>query len=381
MAPPLDRVAFYNKWQLPFAILSLITIGISLLLRYGKNDIMEFLRKLGISLLFSTVLFAAELWLFQVQGAGMLLFLFSGNFAMIASLDFFFRNKNGIYNLSNSVTHFGFGLMMLGIIVAFSTSQVISTNTSRYDLGDAEMNRENQLLIKNEAKELGPYFVKYTNLRREQNHLYYTLDFMTKDASGQLQHTFTLTPTINVNSRMGNVYNPDTYHSLTKDVYTFISYADIMADIREEEYKTLITQEMSKGDTLPVSSYLIVLDSIYVRNQGPGKISVDNVRIIASLSLLDKFNHKHSAEVAYIIEEGTIKHENFESDDLGIRLSFDNIGKTPGSLMLKVDEKRLNYIVVKTTVFPYISIMWIGVLIMFAGLAISFYRNTRISLK
>jgi cytochrome c biogenesis factor len=53
----------------------------------------------------------------------------------------------------------------------------------------------------------------------------------------------------------------------------------------------------------------------------------------------------------------------------------------PGSLMLKVDEKRLNYIVVKTTVFPYISLMWIGVLIMFTGLAISFYRNTKLSMK
>ncbi len=381
MAPPLDRVAFYNKWQLPFAILILLTIGISLLLKYGKNDMRKFSVKLAISLGISMLLFLAEIWLFQISGMGILLFLFSADFALVASGYYFARNKYGTYNLSNSVTHFGFGLMMLGIIVAFSTSQIISTNTSRYDLGGNEMNRENQLLIKNEVKQLGPYWVKYTDVRREKNHLYYTLDFMKKDATGNLHHEFTLVPSINVNSRMGNVYNPDTHHAFDKDVFTFISYADIMADATGDEYKNVYKSELAIGDTVPVSSYLVVLDSIYVRKQNPGKISVENVRIIAAFTLIDKYMQKHPAEVAYVIDQGKVSHENFSSDTLGLRMAFENIGKNPGRMLLRIDEKRFNYIVVKATIFPYISLMWIGVLIMFTGMAVSFYRNTKISLK
>jgi cytochrome c-type biogenesis protein CcmF len=381
LAPPLDRVAFYNKWQLSFGILIVLSIGISLLLKYGKNDLQAFLKRLGIAVLASIILFSFEVWFFQIVGIGILFLLFSVNFTLVASVDYFFRHHKGVYNFSNSISHLGFGLMMLGIVVAFSTSQIISTNTSRYDLGDSEMNRENQLLIQNEVKELGKYFVKYKSMYHEKNHIYYTLEFMSKDAEGNLQKEFDLHPSINVNSRMGNVYDPDTYHSFGKDVFTYISYADIKADLADEKTKTLMSKEIGSNDTLAVGPYFVQLDSMYVQQGEHGKISVDNVKIIARLALSQNFHDKQFIELAYNISDGIITHSDYYSEESGLTFSFDNIGKTPGRFLLKVSEKRFNYIVVKTTVFPYISIMWIGVLIMFIGLGISFYRNTKISLK
>ena len=381
MAPPLERVAFYNKWQLPFGIHIIFTMAIALLLKYGKNNFKDFAKRLIAPLVASILLFVFEVWLFQVQGLGMQIFLFAINLGVTASFDYLLRNKLNAYNFSNSISHLGFGIMFLGVLVAFSTSEVISTNTSRYDLGNREMNRENQLLVKNEIKELGNYFVRYSDMRRDKNHLYYTLEFMTKDAEGNLTKEFDLHPSINVNSRMGNVYDPDTHHAFGKDVYTFISYADIKADMSGSEYKTIYNREIGIGDSLILGGMIVYFDSTYVQKNNDEKIDVNNVVITARLRIVDQFNRTRYGEIGYMVEEGILSHKDFELEKEGLIFSFDNLAKTPQKIILNIDEVRFNYIVVKTTVFPYISVMWIGVLVMFIGLGISFYRNTKTSLS
>ena len=380
MAPPLERVAFYNKWQLPFAILIVFTMGFSLILKYGKNDFKDFFKRFITPLTASLLLFVLEVWWFQIIGMGMYLFLFSINFAIMGALDYLLRNKFTSYNFSNSISHLGFGIMFMGVLIAFSTSEVISTNTSRYDLGNNEMNRENQLLIKGEVKELGDYFVRYSTMRREQNHLYYTLEFMTKDGDGKLVKEFDLHPSINVNSRMGNVYDPDTHHAFDKDVYTFISYADIKADLNDSPYKLLFDKEFGIGDSIAMGAIRVYFDSTYVRNSSDSRIDIDNVEIIARLRIVDQLNKTTYGEISYIVKDGKLSKNNFEMEKAGLIFSFADLSKTPQKIILNVHEVRFNYIVVKTTVFPYISIMWIGVLIMFFGLAISFYRNVRLAM-
>ena len=380
MAPPLDRVGFYNKWQLPFAIFIVFTMAISLLLKYGKNDFKEFSKKLVLPVMLSIALFVIEVWLFEVRGTGLLILLFGINMALTSSLDYLLRNRLNIYNLSNSVSHFGFGIMFLGVVVAFSTSQVISTNTSQYDLGQ-DMNGENQLLIKGEAKELGPYFVKYSSMTRNVNHLYYTLEFMTKDESGNLVKEFEVQPSINVNQRMGNVYDPDTYHSFTKDVYTYISYADIQSDIQADGVKNIFNQELGLKDTVKVASYSVILDSTYIFRGENEEISVDNVEIRARLELIDPNGRSQYGEIAYIVNDGILDRKVYQIEEGTYTFSFAGLPSTPQNIILKVDERNISFIVVKSTIFPYISVMWLGVLIMFIGLGISFYRNTKLSMK
>jgi cytochrome c-type biogenesis protein CcmF len=377
MAPPLERVQFYNKWQLPFIILILFTMAISLLLKYGKNDTKVVFKRFIIPHSVGLLLLVLEIWLFKIQGLGMILFLFAINLALASSVDYLLRNKLNTYNLSNSISHLGFSIMFLGVLVAFSTSEIISTNTSKYNLGDQATNRENQLLIKDEVKELGKYFVRYSDMRHEKNHLYYTVEFMTKDAEGNLQKEFDLHPSINVNPRMGNVYDPDTHHAFGKDVYTYISYADIQADLNEETFKTIVEKEIGVGDSLAIGKLKVYLDTTYVKNTINGKVDVDNVEIVAGLRFVNEFNQVRLGELSYIISNGVLSRIDYNLDD-GYQFSFARVGKSNQKIVLKVDEKRFNYIVVKTTVFPYISIMWIGVLIMFIGLAISFYRNARL---
>jgi len=377
IAPPPEREAFYNKWQLPFAVVLMFLTSISLVLKYGKNNFSSFIKQYGIILLISNILFVAEIYLFKISTFSYLILLLSANVALVSSMDFFVRNKFDKHNISNSLSHFGFALFMLGILVAFSNSEVISSNTSKYDLGNKTSNKENQLLIKDQKKQLKSYQVEYTNFRRDKNHLYYGVDFYQEDKNGELKKAFHIQPSINVNERMGNVYDPDTYHSFSKDVFTYITYADIKGDLSESPYKELFEKEMVVGDTIMVIDSKLILDSIRIENPN-GEISVDNVAIIAEFISINKEEKIEKFDLAYkIVNKQLVKDKTIFNNE-NLRIRFLKISPKTNGVVVAIDEKRMEFIVIKSTVFPYISIMWLGVFITLLGLGISLIRNIRI---
>jgi cytochrome c-type biogenesis protein CcmF len=380
IAPPVEVVAYYNKWQLPMAILIVIFISVSLILKYGKNDFSSFMKRFGLVIIVANVLFLPEIYLFQIDNLAFLVFLLSINLAIVGSLDYLIRNKFNIYNLSNSVSHFGFALFLLGVLAAFSNSQIISKNTSMYDLGDANSNSENQLLEKDKLKQLNKYLVEYSSLKKDKNHMYYGIDFYTKDKNGELKKDFSIEPSINVNSIMGNVYDPDTYHSLKKDVFTYISYADIKADQTNNRYKELSETEMQIGDTLTINRDIYVLRDIRIEG-AKDSMDVNNVSIIATIEMPNSTDSISSFDLAYRIINGRINKEEKDIPSKKLRFRFVNISTKKMGVVLGVDRKEIQFIVIKSVIFPYISLMWIGALIMLAGLFISLYRNIKLSLK
>ena len=380
IAPPLDRVGYYNRWQLPFALIIMVLTSVSMVLKYGKNDYKAFLKRFGLTLVIANVLFVAELLVFDVSSFVHLAFMLSINLAIVSSIDYLIRNKFNLYNLSNSLSHLGMGVFLVGVLVAFSTSEVISTNTSAYDLSDQVSNKENQLLVKGERKQLNEYLVEYNRLSKEGNHLYYGLDFYTKDKNGKLTKDFSVEPTINVNKRMGNVYNPDTYHSFKKDVFTYISYADIGADVMDNRYKKLLEKDMNVGDTIKIKDFEIVLQDISIENPS-NELDVNNVAIIAKILIEDPVHSIETIHLAYRIENGQITKDVIFNEKSNLRFRFVNISSQSKGMVLGIDNKDMEFVVVKSTVFPYISLMWIGVLITVLGLGISLYRNIVLSLK
>ncbi len=374
IAPPPEREAFYNKWQLPFAVIIMILTSVSLVLKYAKNNFTDFIKEYGLILIIANVLFITEIYIFQVSSIPYLILLLSANIAIIASIYYTFKNKFDTHSLSNSLSHLGFSIFILGVLIAFSTSEVISSNTSTYDLGDKRSNKENQLLVRGQKKQLKSYQVEYTDLKREKNHLYYGVDFYQKDKNGKLAKAFHIEPSINVNNRMGNVYDPETYHSFSKDVFTYITYADIKSDLKNEDYKELFEKEVKLHDTLLVKNISYVLDSIVVKSDSK-KIDVNNIALIAKFKSVTENTKSPTFELKYEIKNGMLSKSKKEIEN--IFLHFNKIIPKTNSIIVVADEKRFEFIVIKSTVFPYISLMWIGVLIMFLGLGISLIRNIR----
>jgi cytochrome c biogenesis factor len=110
----------------------------------------------------------------------------------------------------------------MGTVLTFSNSRVISTNTSKFDLGDSQANAENLVLMRNDTLFMNGFYVSYVNNKVEGNTTIYQIDFLVKHTKGY-KREFSLHPSVNIHPRMGAVYNPDTRHFLGRDFYTYIS--------------------------------------------------------------------------------------------------------------------------------------------------------------
>lgn len=369
IAPPMNVIGFYNQWQMPFAIAIMILIGGSLVLRYGQNNEKDLLKRFLMVFGIAVVLFFIEIFVFNVSGWVLLIFMLFINFAAVASAVVLFNKKWSTLKLGNSLSHLGFTIFMLGVLVAFSHSEVITKNTSRYDLGDETSNRENQVLFLGKPIKLGDYWVVYDSLSQNKNYLHYTVNFYNDEAGKDL--AFTIHPDININSRMGNVYNPSTHHSLSKDVFTFITYADIKNDVNNNNYSTILNKEVTRGDTNMTEAGMLIFKDMMIEGN-KDSIDVNNLRIAADFSLLT-MDTIVSLKIRFIIENGMKRTEDAVWGHY--TLKFDAISTKPGSISVSMLSERMKFIVIKSTVFPWISFLLIGGFMMFIGLFISLYRH------
>ena len=375
IAPPADVVAFYNRWQLPFAIVIMLMIGGSLVLRYGQNNEKSLLRRFWIVLGITNVLFFAEIFIFSVNEWAMLVFLLFINFALVSSAMVLFDGKWTKLKLGNSLSHLGFSIFMLGVLVAFSNSEVITRNTDGYNLGDEKANRENQVLFLNKPTKLNDYYVVYDSLSRHKNYLHYTVKFYHDEQLSDL--AFEIHPDININNRMGNVYNPSTHHTLSRDVFTYITYADLEKDYSGQRFTEIYSnKEVAIGDTLLTEVGNLIFKDLNVAQGMHDSVDVNNLSIAAEFELQSR--ESVVPLVAYFnVEEGQKKQVNAVWEEGGYVLRFDGISSTPGKINISFLSERLEFIVIKTTEFPWISFLLIGGFIMFGGLFISWFRMWR----
>jgi len=229
IAPPSDRVGFYNRWQIPYALLIAGFIAFSQYLNYNFNNPREFFRKILIPLGISVAFLIPFILSGIVGELNYILMLFFVLFSIISSIYNLILRTSSPRNIGGIITHIGFAVFLMGTLLTFSNSQTISVNTSSYDLGTAKANAESLLLMQGDTLYMSGFYVTYTNKIAKGNLTEYHVDFM-KRRKGDFYKEFTLLPSVNRHPRMGDVYNPDTRHFLLKDYYAYISFASTEPD-------------------------------------------------------------------------------------------------------------------------------------------------------
>jgi cytochrome c-type biogenesis protein CcmF len=222
IAPPSDSIGFYNRWQTPYALLITGFIAFTQFLFYGNNQPGKFLSKGVWPLLSALVLTIPLVLMHVVRDLNYIFLVFFVFFALCASLFNMIFQTSKPRNLPAIITHLGFVVFVLGTVLTFSNSKVISTNTTKFDLGDSRKNSENLVLMYQDTTYMSGYYVTYSNNRVEGNTTHYQVDFMVKDGNNY-EKAFTLFPSVNVHPKMGAVYNPDTKHFPGRDFYTYIA--------------------------------------------------------------------------------------------------------------------------------------------------------------
>jgi cytochrome c-type biogenesis protein CcmF len=378
-----ERIDYYNQWLTPFAIIVSFLVAIGQFLSYSKTDMPRFWKSLSVSISLSILVTVTMAYSMSISNPIYLVMLLSTSLAAFANLDYWVRILKGkIKGAGPSIAHFGFGLLLLGVLVSTSQSTVISANSSLYDisvLGDDFDNNENILLMLDDTLIMGDFFVAYRGKRSEDNLIHYQVDYMTMNEKGVLELDFSLYPFLQLNPRMGNVAEPYTKHYAHKDIYTHISYAELEdkdAEPTSEEHSVEL------GDTIFTRTSFMVFDSLDRNPQSSFKgLSEGDLAIGAHFTLFDVDTKPHQLEPLFVLKDRQYSMTVPDSlAELGIKIGFEGIDPEKEKFKFRVVEdapKFNDFIVMKAIVFPGINILWLGCLIMGLGTFFSVIQRIR----
>ncbi len=388
-APPVDHIGFYNRWQVPFAIIVTLMVAIGLYFKFKTTDIKQFLKQLTLPFILSVVITTVSCFMLKLTNGFFIALLFTSWFAVMANFFYWLRAKKANF-LKGGATfaHLGFGLIIMGALISTSKKEIISVNSSGKNvesLGKGISNATDILMEQGDTLRMGDYFVTYTGKRKEGHDVLYSVLFLDKDPSTK-KYTpqFTLTPLIQINPQMGNVAEPSTKHFVNKDIYTHIMFADLNTSEDEKggaEYGAAKPYSLSVGDTMFSSNSIVILTSLDTHlDRIKYGLKANDIAVGAVLKVIDVNDKIHSAEPVYVISNDMVKPMDATIPELGLKFSFQKINPESHKMDFTISESRRtakDFIVLEAVMFPYINVLWFGCLIMILGTILSIRQRIK----
>lgn len=381
MAPPIDVIAHYNSFQIPFAIVIVLLLAVGQFLNYrstGSKFWKNISRSLGVSLVISALF--AQLFNFWKDPLLLILLTF-GWFSIISNLDYWLIVRKAKFQFAgSSVAHLGFGLIIVGALISNARQQVISS--SSVFLSDDLPANENALIDKGDTAQLGPYLATYNGMRKVRNMQYYDLTFY-QEAGDSLRKAFEVAPYLLMADEMGPTSNPDTKHYLFKDIYSHVTYSSALAPKTADGYENEATVELEQGDSAVYSQHFVILDSLKV-NAGMNEETrqLERLRLTAKLRLVNVLGEEFTTEAVYLLEGNQLTQEDAIIDKPGIKIRFEDVKENSSAIVLKAwkkaDPNEKPFIVLKSIVFPFINLLWLGCILMVIGSFIAVQQRLKL---
>jgi len=386
IAPPSDPVRHYNNIQVWVAIMLALLSAAILYLKFKKSDTKQFLKRMLWVFLISLALALLVGLLQKITVFQYVLLLFASCFAIVANVYYAILIQKKLTKMGAAISHLGFAMILLGILISSYNKEVISFNTLgiHIDFGkktaqeNIKESRENTLLFLNTPVVMGDYLVTYKgdSVSTEDPRTFYKVIFNRYDsATKKLEETFTLYPDafVNPKGQEGLIANPASKHYVNRDIFTYITSA--LDPSKVEDTASYKSFTVKKGDTLFLSGGYLVFEDFEDANyaQQSGELSVK-----AKLKAYDLSGEAGTLQPVYGITEEAF--QNFKEDTLksmGVFAKFVKIHPENGTIDLLIKEKdpKDDYIVMKALVFPYINLLWAGVIVMVFGFMLSAYRK------
>ena len=393
IATPEDVEFAYNRIQIFVAIVIGALTAVSQYLKYKQTSGSFFRKKILIPTIISAVIATLVLAFGNIdyykQGIGFLAAIWVGVvssiYAAITNLSYIWIGVRGKLRLSGaSITHFGFALMLVGILISSSKKEVLSHNTSGIFVPLGENNKitgdpgENLTLVKGMPMDMGDYTVVYeSDSSHPQKPLwFYRIHFKSKDG----KEDFTLTPNafVNYKGNEGLMASPDSRHYWDHDVFTYIT--SLRNPEAAKDTTSFKDKEVKIGDTIFYSAGYMVLEKITSRDSLPEELfGKDGALYEAQLKVHSKNNTSYTAIPKLAIAKGGSLPVTDTVTSESLILKLNKVEGNKAELGIKETESILEYVTLKAYKFPFIRILWLGVIIMVTGFIISMIRRNELN--
>ena len=394
VAEPEDPIFSYNQVQVFIAIIIGVLTAITQYFKYKNTDKKVFYKKIltptVIALIISLCISLIGNINYDAKGAGFMIAIhvamFAAVYALVANLSYIWIGLKGkMKSAGASIAHIGFALALIGIIISSSRKQVLSENTTGIALLPKSKDydpQENITLFKGIKTDMGKYNVTYTrDTFNTSNHKkYFELQFESKNG----KEKFSVYPDVIKNNKgqEGNSANPDKKHYWNRDIFIYVS---AMQDGKEDDTSQYKPVTMKAGDSVFYSNGIIVLNNV-IKNSDSlnNKLLPGEVGIGMNMTVISKDGMRYRAMPVVALKDNTLRvvPDTVIAQSLIIR--FNKLADADGGkleLGIKEDKSVQSIITLKVYLFPFINLLWIGIIIMVFGFLMSMVQRIRTSFK
>ena len=415
IAIPSNQVEFYTKYQLWFAIAVALLSGTGQFFFWKKMKREELYNALAIPFFITLMLSGFIIVVSKVYTLSYILLLTASIYSIVSNAKIAWKLK---FKLSGgSISHIGIAFILIGVLYSAGYSNVISLNNTGLIIfegaTDPNADREHLVLEVNQPREMGEYTIRYLGGRIEikdfpdyidkawvtktedpfkviskkdlisndkkyfmagdtletlPENTYFEILFTEKDGN-----QFKLFPRGQVNPTMGLLASPALKQDLFKDIYTHISsMPPSIDDAKWSEDKLL---DLKVGERAFFNDFVTVFEGVEPIKSYEGlDLSDTEVAIKAKIKIYDN-DRVYDAEPVFLIKDQQIGKIPFILEDLGIKISLENIDPKNGIFSFKTNTTSKDYIVLKAIEKPLINLLWIGTLLLMLGFSVATYRR------
>ena len=390
IAPPEKAEFSYNQIMVFISIIIAVLTAVTQYLKYKNTNTKVFLKKILIPFVIAAIIATLVLVVgkvnYEKETFGFMVAIWMAVacsiFTMVANAAYIWLGLKGKLKLSGgSISHFGFGMVLLGILISSSNKEVLSNNIGGIPapLDKNEDPRENLTLVKGLTVDMGKYSLTYEgdSAHPKKQLSFYKVHFKSKDGKEE----FVLTPNsfVNYKGNEGLMSNPDARHYWNHDVFTYIT--SISNPDKTKDTSTFKPNELKPFDTLFYSTGFIIYNEIKQKNDLPVELfGKDGSLYEVPLKVYSKTGSIYSITPKLAIAKGTemALPDTLLAESIVLQLQKVN---PDFSITLGIKESNavMDYITLKAYKFPYIRLLWFGVVITAIGIIISMVRRIRLN--
>jgi cytochrome c-type biogenesis protein CcmF len=389
LAPPADPIYHYNRIQIWIAVVLAVLIGITQFFKYKNTEIKKVVKDQIATLIITTIISLIIGFHQHINQIQAIFIMVTAVYAVVANIGYLIKIKvKEVTKWGASIAHFGFGLMLLGILLSSFNKHVISKNKLNIDLGlqgktDQETHQENQqniLLFRNTPAEMSDYTLTYLGDSVVAPNHFYKIQYtkFDKQTNKQLEK-FILYPLAQINPKMGLISSPDSKKYWDRDVFTYVTKTLDKSSVPDTIQYT--KQTVKPNDTLYFKNGYLIYRGINKNVNNPNYIPEQGD--IALSTQLDAYNldgKTNSVEPVYFIR-GNMQNrleDTLHDYNLFVRIAKINMDKENSvDIEFKQPAAENDYVVMKAIVFPHINILGIGTVIMTLGSILALFRRLK----
>lgn len=408
--PAAVPVTFYNKWSLPMSVGITFLVALGQLFWWNKMSVAQLnkvvVRPLALAVVstvavlvltpfveFTRVAVEAPdqtaaieagllggfgpFWAQYGTGLLMLLLVLMGFFALYGNALVLWRIGRGNLRLAGgAVSHIGFALVILGVVASSGFSNPVGRGGVAMPSATGQ-SRDNFVLTKGETRVVSPqYAVTYAG--REQTaegHDRFLLTFARPDGS-----SFDLSPVVYQSDDGQWIQHPDVKMFVEKDIYAAVTPSDMFTQPEEQRGKL----DFARGETAEIAdgAYRVTFtgyDTNVSRELVPDSGAVA-VAAVVEMTHVASGVSRTLRPVYYVTPDGQQQFLQARVPDWNLAVTFLQMNVDNGQVTLGfdgVDVTPEDWIVVQAYEKPFINVLWLGIILLTIGFALSVVRRVQ----